>query len=122
MPKLTHWPELVFSVPSGCSPVLADQAVDDVRAFDPAGYIDRLAGFVQRRSLVPRLVRPAFVIVPRVLGQDTLEVPFAVDQQVVQALAPQCSASAIIRSRQARARFVADRGSRRGAPRPGQGL
>jgi hypothetical protein len=79
------------SLPSGCSPVLADQAVDDVRALDPAGYIDRLAGFVQRRSLVPRLVRPVFVIMPRVLGQDTLEVPFAGDQQVVQALAPQCS-------------------------------
>jgi hypothetical protein len=29
--------------------------------------------------------------VPRVLGQDTLEVSLAVDQQVVQALAPQCS-------------------------------
>ncbi len=91
MPKLKHWPELVFSVPSGCSPVLADQAVDDVRALDPAGYIDRMAGFVPRRSLVPRLVRPVFVVVPRVLGQDTLEVPIAVDQQVVQALAPQRS-------------------------------
>jgi hypothetical protein len=65
--------------------------VDDVRALDPAGYIDRMAGFVQRRSLVPRLVRPVFVVVPRVLGQDTLEVPIAVDQQVVQALAPQRS-------------------------------
>ena len=71
--------------------VLADQAVDDVRALDPAGYIDRMAGFVQRRSLVPRLVRPVFVVVPRVLGQDTLEVPFAMDQQVVQALASQRS-------------------------------
>jgi hypothetical protein len=65
--------------------------MDDVRALDPAGYIDRLAGFVQRRALVLRLVRPVFVIVPRVLGQDTLEVSLAVDQQVVQALAPQCS-------------------------------
>ena len=73
---------------SCCSAVLADQAVDDVRALDPAGYIDRLAGFLQRRSLVPRLV---FVIVLRVLGQDPPEVLFAVDQQVVQALAPQCS-------------------------------
>lgn len=62
--------------------------MDDVRALDPAGYIDWLAGFVQRGSLVPRLVRPVFVIVPRVLGQDTLEVPCAVDQQVVQAFAP----------------------------------
>jgi hypothetical protein len=83
VPKLTHWLELVFSVPSGRSPVLADQAVDDVRALDLAGYIDRLAGFVQRRSLVLQLVRPVFVIVPRVLGQDTPEVSLAVDQQVI---------------------------------------
>ena len=72
---------------SGCSPVLAGQAADDLPVRDPGGHIDRLAGFVQRRSLFPRLVRPVFVIVPRVLGQDPPEVPFAVDQQVVEALA-----------------------------------
>jgi len=46
--------------------------------------------FMQRRSLFPRLMRPMLVVVPRVLGQDPPEVSFAVDQQVVKALAPQC--------------------------------
>jgi hypothetical protein len=54
---------------------------------DPGGHIDRLAGLVQPRSLFPRLVRPVLVVVPRVLGQDPPEVPFAVDQQVVEAFA-----------------------------------
>ena len=49
--------ELVFLCPSGCSPVLADQAVDDLPAFDSHGNVDRLAGLVQRRSLSARLVR-----------------------------------------------------------------
>jgi hypothetical protein len=71
-----------------CSSVRADQAVDDLPALDPGSHIDRFAGLVQRRSLFPRLVRPMLVIVPRVLGQDPPEVLFAVDQQVVQALAP----------------------------------
>jgi len=79
--------ELVFSV-FGCSPVLADQAVDDLPAFDPRGNVDRLAGLVQRRSLFARLARPVLVVMLRVLGQDPPEVPFAVNQQVVQALAP----------------------------------
>jgi hypothetical protein len=77
-----------FLCPSGCSPVLADQAVDDLRAFDPRGNVDRLAGLVQRRSLFARLVGPVLVVMLRVLGQDPPEVPFAVNQQVVQALAP----------------------------------
>ena len=71
--------ELVFLCSSGCSPVLADQALDDAGALDAGGHIGRLAGFVQRRSLFPRLVRPMLVVVPRVLGQDPPEVPFAVD-------------------------------------------
>jgi hypothetical protein len=58
---------------------------------DPGGHIDRLAGFVQRRSLFPRLVRPMLVVMLRVPGQNPLEVPFAVDQDVVEALAPQRS-------------------------------
>src|SRR5215472_6942359 len=77
-----------FLCSSGCSPVLADQALDDVGALDAGGHIGRLAGFVQRRSLFPRLVRPMLVVVPRVLGQDPPEVSLAVDQQVVEALAP----------------------------------
>jgi hypothetical protein len=62
-----------------------------VDALDPGGHIDRLAGLVQRRSLFPRLVRPVFVVVPRVRGEDLPEVLFAVDQQVVGALAAQRS-------------------------------
>ena len=80
--------ELVFLCSSGCSAVLVDQPVDDLRAPDPAGDVDWLAGFMQRRSLFPGLVRAMFVVMPRVLGQDPPEVPFPVDQQVVEALAP----------------------------------
>jgi hypothetical protein len=47
---------------SGCSPVVADQAVDDLPALDPASHIDRLTGLVQRRSLFPRLVGPMLVV------------------------------------------------------------
>jgi len=61
--------------------------VDDLPAPDPGGHIDRLAGLVQRRSLFPRLVRPVVIAMPRVLGEDLAEVSFAVDQQVVKALA-----------------------------------
>ena len=78
----------MFLCPSGCSPVLADQAVDDLSVLDPGGDIDCLTGFVQQRSLFPRLVRPVLVVMPRLLGQNPLEVPFAEDQHVVQALAP----------------------------------
>jgi hypothetical protein len=77
-----------FLYTSGRSSVFADQALDDVSALNPGGQIDRLARLVQRRSLFPRLVRPVFVIVPRVFGQSPPEVLFTVDQQVVQALAP----------------------------------
>ena len=83
--------ELVVSLRSGCSAVLADQALDDVGALDSGGHIDRLAGLVQRRSLFPRLVRPVFVIVPRVRGEDLPKVLFAVDQEVVETLAPERS-------------------------------
>jgi hypothetical protein len=38
--------------------------------------------------LFARLVRAMFVVMLRVLGQDPPQVPFAVDQQVVEALAP----------------------------------
>jgi hypothetical protein len=61
--------------------------VDGLPVRDPGGHIDRPAGLVQRRSLSARLVRPMLVVVPGVLGQDPLEMPFAVDQQVVQAFA-----------------------------------
>ena len=62
--------------------------MDDLLALDPGSHIDRLTGLVQRRSLFSRLVGPMLVVVPRVLGEDLPEMPFAVDQQVVEALAP----------------------------------
>ena len=71
-----------------CPRVLVDQDVDDLSALDPGGHIDRLAGLVQRRSLLPRLMGPMHVVVPRVLAQDLPEVAFTVDQQVAGALAP----------------------------------
>jgi hypothetical protein len=61
--------------------------VDNLSVRDLGGHIDHLAGLVQRRSLSARLVRPMLVAVPRVLGQDPPQVPFAVDQQVVEAFA-----------------------------------
>jgi hypothetical protein len=62
--------------------------VEDLSALDPGGHVDRLAGLVQRRSLLPRLMGPMLVVMPRVIGQDLPEVSFTVDQQVVEALAP----------------------------------
>jgi len=46
-------------------------------------------GLVQGRSLLPRLVGPVAVVVPRVLAQDLPQVPVAEDQQMIQALAAQ---------------------------------
>ena len=62
--------------------------MDDLPALDPGSHIDRLTRLVQRRSLFPRLVGPMLVVVPFVLGEDMPQVPFAVDKQMVEALAP----------------------------------
>jgi hypothetical protein len=53
-----------------------------------ASHIDLLTGLMQRRSLFPRLVGPMLVVMPRVLGEDLPQVPFAVDKHVVEALTP----------------------------------
>ena len=73
---------------SGRSPIFVDQPVDDLPAPDPVGDVDRLAGPMQRWSLLARLVGAMFVVMPRVLGEDPPEMSFAVDQQVVEALPP----------------------------------
>src|ERR1019366_6223813 len=75
----------------GCFAVLADQALAGLPAVDRGGHIDRPAGLVQRGSLFPRLVGPVIVVVLRVLGQDLPKVLFAVDEQMVEALAPRRS-------------------------------
>jgi transposase len=77
-----------FLCSSGRSPILVNRPVDDLPAPDPAGDVDRLAGLIQRRSLLARLVRAMSIVVPRVLGDDPPEMSFTVDQQVVEALAP----------------------------------
>ena len=78
-----------FLCSSGRSPILVNRPVDDLPTPDPAGDVDWVAGLMQRRSLLARLVRAMFVVMPRVLGEDPPEVSFAVDQQVVKALTPQ---------------------------------
>jgi len=64
--------------------------LDGLLALDSGGRIGRLAGFIQRRPLFPGLMRAMFVVVPFILGQDLPEVPFTVDQEMVEALAAQC--------------------------------
>jgi hypothetical protein len=76
-----------FPCSLACSPVLADQAVNDLSAADAGGHIDRPVDLVLRASLFAQLVRPVFVVMLRILGQDPPEVPFAIGQQVVEALA-----------------------------------
>jgi hypothetical protein len=65
--------------------------VDYLSAPDPGSHIDPLTRLVQWRSLFPGLAGPMLVVMPRVLGQDLPEVSFAVDKQVVEALASQRS-------------------------------
>jgi hypothetical protein len=63
--------------------------VNDLPALDPGSHIDRGTGFVQRRSLFLRLVRTMTVVMLHVLSQCLPEMPFTVDQQVVEVLTPQ---------------------------------
>jgi hypothetical protein len=91
VPKLAHggWTAALCSL--GCSPVLADQAVDDLPALDPGGHIDGAARLMQRRILVQRLVRPVAVIVPCELGQHRPQMLLAKDQHVIEALPAECA-------------------------------
>ena len=68
-----------------------DQARDDAAAFDHSREIERPVGVVQWGSLAAGLVSPTTVIVPLVVGQHPSQVPLTVDQQMVEALAPQCA-------------------------------
>jgi hypothetical protein len=47
----------VFLCPLGRSPVLVDQAMDDLSALDPGSHIDHLAGFYSGGRCSPRLVQ-----------------------------------------------------------------
>jgi hypothetical protein len=75
----------------GRSPVFADQAAYDPSVLDPGGHIDGLAGWMQRRSLVQRLVRPVAVVMPCILSQHLPDMLLAENQQVIKAFAAKCS-------------------------------
>ena len=63
--------------------------MNDLSAGDAGGDINRPVDLAQRGSLFARLMRPVFVVMLGKLGQDPPEVPLAIDQQVVEALAAQ---------------------------------
>jgi hypothetical protein len=65
-----------------------DQAAEDLPALDPGGDIHCVAGSA-RRCLLQALVGTMAVIVAGELGQHLAEMPFAEDQQVIQALPPE---------------------------------
>jgi hypothetical protein len=55
---------------------------------DPGGHIDHPAEFVERRLLVPGLMRTMIVIMPLVFSEHLTEVPLPIGQQMIQALTP----------------------------------
>ena len=75
-----------FMCGSGCSPVLVDQAGEDLAASDRTVGRDRRCRVVVGRVLAQALVRPVCVEVLGVLGEHRHGVPFAVEQQPVGAL------------------------------------
>jgi hypothetical protein len=90
VPKLVHGPLTCLGSRSlGCSAVFAYQSADGAPVLDPGGDVNEMAGLVQRRSLLKRLVRPVTVVVPREFGQDLAQVLLAEDQHVIEALPAQ---------------------------------
>lgn len=53
---------------------------------DPDGHVDHLVGIVQRRAERTALMRAVIVEMVFILGQDRAQVPFTIDQQVIEAL------------------------------------
>src|SRR4051794_33405111 len=85
--------------------MLVDQARDGSAALDHGREVDRLVGVVQRWFLVAGLVSPMGVVVLFILGQHPPQVPLTIDQQVVEALAPQCADESLgvaVRARRSR--------------------
>jgi hypothetical protein len=54
---------------------------------DPGGHVDDLAGIVQRRTERTAQMRALIVEVAFILGQDRSQVPFTIDEQVIETLA-----------------------------------
>jgi hypothetical protein len=82
----THAADLArFSCSLSCSPVLADQAAENLTALDPGSDIDGAARLL-RRILPQDLMRAMVGLVAGELRQDRSEMPFAEDQDGIQAL------------------------------------
>ena len=76
-----------FAKRSGSSAVLVDQPGDGLSVVDPGGHVDHLARIVQRRAERTALMRAVIVEMAFILGQDRMQVPLTIDQQVIEALA-----------------------------------
>jgi hypothetical protein len=66
-----------------------DQACDGGAALDHSREVDRLVGVVQWWSLSAGLMSPMGVVALFILGQHPPQVSLPIDQQVIEALAPQ---------------------------------
>jgi len=66
--------------------VLIDQPADRGLAVDPSRHVDGLAWVVHRRVKGSASVRTMMVVVALEVGQYVAQVPFTVDQQMVEAL------------------------------------
>ena len=71
--------------------VLVDLPADRGPAVDPGSHVDGLAWVVYRRVKGSASVGTMTVVVALELGQDGAQVPFTVDQQMVEALSAQRS-------------------------------
>jgi len=74
----------------GRSIVFVDQATQAILAHDSARRRRRHRGLAARRSRVQTLVWPCLLVVLNELPEHVLEVTTTQDQQVIQALAPDC--------------------------------
>ena len=70
---------------SGGSVVLVDQPADRGLAVDPGSHVDGLAWVVYRRVKGSASVGTMMVVVALELGKDGAQVPFPVDQQMIEA-------------------------------------
>jgi hypothetical protein len=80
------WLSWAFAGRSGSSVVLADQPSDGPSMADPGGHVDHPAWVVHRRMKRAALMRAMIIEMAFILGQDCAQVPFTVDDQVVEAL------------------------------------
>jgi hypothetical protein len=85
--RRTLSPSWAFATRSGSSAVLVDQPGDGLSTVDLGSHVDHIVGIVQRRAERAALMRPVIVEVSFILGKDRPQMPFPIDQQVIEALA-----------------------------------